>query len=250
MSITVDDGARHGRARPTSPFAELVQWWCTGGWYLVVAVATVGFASPVGFVHAAVRTRAHDLWGWAAVYVAGVVAVFVLASNAPHDGAGTPTGLLAGLQVALTVIILIVAPFHLAAVRRRVFGLRPRSGLLPAGAYRDDPAVAAVLAQRQRRADARLLATSDPRLARDLGIGRPDLGRGYNDGGLVELNTASGPVLASLLDLSPGQVRQILDLRGYGTLLTDVEDLFAYTELPFAQWDRIRERAVVVGPRG
>jgi len=54
---------------------------------------------------------------------------------------------------------------------------------------------------RARRADARRLAAVDPPLARELGIGRPNLRRGLDDGGLVELNTAPAAVIAHLCDL-------------------------------------------------
>jgi hypothetical protein len=226
---------------------RLVDWWRTGGWYVVVAIAGFGFLSPVGFVHAAIRTRARDLWAWAVLYTAAVVAVFVLSGSAPHGPTGTPTGPLAGIQVGLTILIWIAAPGQLVGVRRRVFGLRPAPAPLPEGAYRDNPAVAAVLAQRQRRAEARRLAASDPGLARELGIGRPDLRRGYDDGGLVELNTAPAAVLAAVLDLSSEQVRRITDLRGgAGPVLAGVEDLFAYTDLPYPLWDQIRERGIVL----
>jgi hypothetical protein len=234
----------------TNPATTLVRWWRTGGWYVVVAALTTGFAAPVAFVHAAVRSRAVDLWAWAIAYTTAVVSVFVLFSMAPQDAAHRATGPLPGLATALIFLIWFASSFHLAAIRRRVFGLRPVATPLPDGAYRDDPAVAAALERRQRRNDARRLAGSDPLLARELGIGRPDLRRGYDDGGLVELNTAPAPVLAAVLDLAPDQVRQITDLRDRpGAVLTTVEDLFAWTDLPYAQWDHIREHGLVLAVR-
>ena len=196
----------------------------------------------MGFLHAATRTRARDLWGWAILYIAGVLAVFVLSDLAPKTLAGTPTGPIAGIQVAVTILIWVAAPFQLAGVRRRVFGLRPAPARLPDGAYRDDPAVAVALAQRQKRAETRQLTASDPGLARELGIGGPDLRRGYDDGGLVELNTAPAPVL----ELAPGHIAQITDLRSCRTTLTSVEDLFAYTDLPYNLWEHIREHGIAL----
>ena len=232
-----------------SSVSRFVAWWCAGGWYLVVAVAGFGFLSPLGFIHAAIRTRARDLLGWAVLYSAAVLAVFVLAESAPHSNAGVPAGPLAGAQVGLNILIWVAAPWQLASVRRRVFGLRPAAAPLPKGAYSDEPAVAAVLERRHRRASARQLAASDPALARELGIGRPDLRRGYDDGGLVELNTAPPLVLATVLELAPDQVRQITALRGPGgSALASVEDLFAYADLPYLVWDHIREHAVVLVP--
>ena len=50
----------------------------------------------------------------------------------------------------------------------------------------------------------------DPALARSLGIGRPDLARGYDDGGLVDLNTASAPVIAQVCGLDAALAEAIV----------------------------------------
>ncbi len=75
------------------------------------------------------------------------------------------------------------------------------------------------------RQQARELADSNPALARELGIGRPDIPHEYDDGGLVDVNHVPGGVLASSLgltaaesctDLAPDRVDALLDLMLFG----------------------------------
>ncbi len=64
----------------------------------------------------------------------------------------------------------------------------------------------AKLRLRQRK-KARRIVRSNPALAAELGIGRPDLPRSFNDGGLVDANHAPTSLLASLpgIDLALAQ---------------------------------------------
>jgi hypothetical protein len=110
-----------------------------------------------------------------------------------------------------------------------------------------DPAVAAVLAARNRRAEARALATGDPQMARELCIGRPDLpGRSYDDGGLVDLNSAPAQAIAGMCGIDLGTAGQIVHARTVGMPFVTVDDVFSATDVPFPLWDRIRDRGVVV----
>jgi hypothetical protein len=54
---------------------------------------------------------------------------------------------------------------------------------------------AAAVAAAQRRQHARVLAKGDPVLARDLCIGRPNMPREFDGGGLVDVNHAAAPAL-------------------------------------------------------
>jgi len=90
-----------------------------------------------------------------------------------------------------------------------------------------------------------LLRASDPAAARELGIGRPDLGRGYDDGGLVDLNTASAGVITSVCGVDALLADAIVAARtrrgglfyGLGEVLIDVA-------VPSAVEGELRERAV------
>jgi hypothetical protein len=88
----------------------------------------------------------------------------------------------------------------------------------------------------------------DPLLARDLKIGRPDPPRTYDDGGLVDLNSAPAPVIAGVCAIDQATAADIAAARPPGGYLT-VDDVFSATDIPVAAWDVVRDRAVVLpGP--
>jgi hypothetical protein len=216
-------------------------WFRDGGWYFVLVILSIGLLSPVPFAHAAGRLRDRRLWLITAVYTAAVATVFVLGSQAPKDADGQVVvgGALTTVQVLLTMVIPVVACLHLRSVRRRAYRLaQPGS----------DPAVTAALARRDRRLDARRLAVQDPALARELRVGRPDLPRDYDDGGLVDLNRAPARSIAEACGIDMSAAEQLVAARvgGVGSL-GDVDDVFAYLDLPVESWDNVRERGIVIG---
>jgi hypothetical protein len=118
-------------------------------------------------------------------------------------------------------------------------------GAPPQGRDAVDPSVAAALEARERRANARRIASRDPLLARDLKIGRPDLPRTFDDGGLVDLNSASPQIIAEVCELSRTTGEEIAAARPPGGFM-GVDDVFSYTDIPVAAWDVIRDRAVAI----
>ncbi|WP_285508272.1 hypothetical protein [Actinokineospora sp. NBRC 105648] len=169
------------------------------------------------------------------VYGAVDVVLFVIAGiwggkdQNRHDPIDTVIGVVA-------VALVITACAHLRSVRREVYGV-------PATPPPVDPAIAQVLAARTRRTDARALAERDPLMARELGIGRPDLPGDYDDGGLVDLGSAPASVLAASLGLSEVEAGQIVDAQGsFGS----VDELLVRVELPLSAWERIRDRGIVI----
>ena len=125
---------------------------------------------------------------------------------------------------------------HAVFVQHRLF--RSDEGR-PAAA--SDPAVAAALARRQRRAEARQLLERDPGLAAELRIGRPDLPRQYDDGGLIDVNCVPAEVLSQLPGLSPDQVERIVTARRTTLGLSSVEDLIVYADVPPDVAESLRE---------
>jgi hypothetical protein len=212
-------------------------------WYIGVPVLTLGLLTFVPFLHAAIRLR--RVWVWLATIL------FMLVAGGAFYVSGQPEGTTSGAVDALVVIAVLGSMTGgatlLAKLRHEVYGLgRPA---LPAPsadrATTDDvdPAVRRVLQAREKRARARALVTADPLMGRELHIGRPDLEGGYDDGGLVDIASAPGNVIAGVLDLSPEQAAAIVAVRD--TAIT-VEDLFSMTDLPVSTWDRVRDRAVIV----
>ena len=74
-------------------------------------------------------------------------------------------------------------------------------------------ALTAARARMHRRQQARKLAQDDHVLARELGIGRPDVPHDYDDGGLVDANHVPGDVLASCLGLAPAESAAVIAAR-------------------------------------
>lgn len=211
-------------------------------WYFVVTIATMGLFAWVPFVHAAVRLGRKTLYARAAAFGAVAAVMFTLLSLAPKDAAGKTVGttgnLLTSVAVIMGLVVVVVACVQQVKLRRELLGLAPaeRSG--------EDPALAAALAARERRAEARKLVASDPLIARDLRIGRPDLARNYDDGGLVDLNNAPAAVIASVCGLDTATAEVIVDIRTTVGGLAAVDDVA--TVVPYAALDRVRDRAIVL----
>ncbi|MFG2110218.1 AfsR/SARP family transcriptional regulator [Micromonospora chersina] len=102
--------------------------------------------------------------------------------------------------------------------------------------------------RRLRREQARYLLHHYPAARVDLRIGRPDLLRTYDDGGLVDVNAVPDPVLATLPGLTADQRRQVaVDrwLRGpYGSL----EELAGRCHLPPAATETLRDVLLFLPP--
>ena len=109
-----------------------------------------------------------------------------------------------------------------------------------------DPAIAAVLAARGRRDQARDIVARDPMMAHELRIGRPDLDRDYDDGGLVDLNAAPASAIARVCELDPLVAQAIVRARETAGGFLDVADVFGVVDVPADRWSMVRDRAVVV----
>lgn len=193
-----------------------------------------GYLAPLPIIHAAVRLRTWTLWAAAALYTAAVILVLsatMTVTSGPVEPAevSDPPGWAAALLFGLVV----VPTAHALAVRKRVF--EPRS---------QDPAIAAALNARRRREEARAIAAGDVELARELRIGRPDLPRQFDDGGLVDLNHVPAPVIVDLLGLSQADAVQVIDARDRIGGFSSAEEVIAYTDLSPTVVDGLRERLV------
>ncbi len=223
-------------ATPTAP--SPAHWFTRGGWWFVVHVASLGILAAVPFTHAALRSRRIGHGLAAAAVLLTTVLAFLLIGTAPERPDGSAVGPASDLGGLLMVLVLIVGAVGLVVVRAQVYEPRPPTRAL-------QPAHARALAARVRRDEARRLAASDPLLARDLRIGRPDLSRGYDDGGLVDLNSAPTRVVASVCGIHPVQAERIVAARRAAGRFAAVDDVFAWADLPVGLWDQVRDRAVV-----
>ncbi|HEY3611029.1 MAG TPA: hypothetical protein VGL06_26275 [Pseudonocardiaceae bacterium] len=217
-----------------------------GRWYYVVLIATAGVFAWVPFLHAAIRLKTAKARRLALIFGALDAIIYVLTAMAPQDSQGHPTNApintISGLLALGTIIVgcIMVAP-----LRRMVYEGAPTD--TDNDPSTTDPAIKAALAARARRDEARKLAADDPLLARELHIGRPDITKTYDDGGLVDLNSAPVHVLTEACGIPAEVAAAIVDARNQRVEpFTNVDELFVMVDLPMSMWDRIRDRAVLL----
>lgn len=218
-----------------------------GLWYYVVLIGTAGVFAWVPFLHAAIKLKTVRA-RWLALTFGGLdVLMFVLLAVTPQDSQGHviagPISTVGGLLAIGTIIL---GCIMMAPLRRKVFeGVRTEAGDAQAIA---DPAIKAALAARARREEARKLAAEDPLLARELRIGRPDIAREYDDGGLVDVNSAPAHVIAEVCGIPADAAAKIVNERDrQGGQFSNVDEIFIMTDMPVSQWDRVRDRAIALG---
>ncbi|MEU5265519.1 hypothetical protein [Amycolatopsis sp. NPDC021455] len=222
-----------------SPRAARGRTWPAGWWYLPLTVLTAGLAAWAPFLHAAVVLGSTRLRWVAAAYGAVMVALLVCAA-APVDAQGNPVGTAGDVLPVIAgmgwLLLIPVACAHQWVLRRRVARGRDQ---VP------EPAIASALAARDRRSTARRIAETDPLLARELRIGRPDLARSYDDGGLVDLNSAPAEAIARCCDIplpAAGEIVRARTESGYSS----VDELLVTATVPLPAWDRIRDRGLTL----
>ena len=198
-----------------------VAWASTPVWSL-------GFLSFVPFlVNAAIQRRRPD-WAVFAAYLAATIGM-ILAINlhAPNGAVGGYVIALAGCAAIHTAILF--RPGKEAAPRP----IGPRK--------RNRAALAHARGRAELRKDARHLVKDNPDMARDLRIGRPDLPREYDDGGLVDVNHVPGTVLSGSLGLTPAEVSDVLAAREKLGRFGSPEEVCAYTSLSPDRVDALRD---------
>lgn len=213
----------------------------TGKWYFVITLVSVGLLSAVPFFHAASRLQRPSLRTVGAAFAAVGLLSFAMVGSAPTNDSGEVTGWLSSLGSTLALGNMFVASLLLIGLRRQVYDavlIRPPS--------RNQGAMSDVGEARRRRGEARRLAAADPMMARELGIGRPDLDR-YDDGGLLDLNVASVDQLVTLCGLRRDHAARVVDARTAIGRFLSIEDAIVYGQLSEDETELLRERGVVIG---
>ncbi len=202
-----------------------------------VPVWSIGFLSFVPFLAFAVTNRRKLDWAVFAAYLAATIAMIVaIGAVNSNSNAGGAVG---GFIIALAGC----AAIHSAVLFRPGRGQQVPIPPGPAGmAERNREAVAEAKSRIEARKKARHLVDSNPALARDLRIGRPDLPRNYDDGGLIDVNNCPGQALAGGLGLAPAEVSDVLAARDrLGGRFSSADELCAYPALTPDRVDRLRD---------
>jgi DNA-binding SARP family transcriptional activator len=189
----------------------------------LLPIIICSFGSWIYFVYAGIRREEKRQFVVATGYaVLFAMAVFIAALNpSPPDSQDlNPTEWLAFTMFAA---IAVAAAVH-GAVLASHPGDSPRS--------------------RNLRDQARQFAAFDPQRARSLGIGRPDLMRAFDDGGLVDVNHVPGHELARLAGLSSEQAHGIVIDRLNRGPYARPEDLVVRGVLPMRTLNRLSSRLI------
>jgi DNA-binding SARP family transcriptional activator len=102
------------------------------------------------------------------------------------------------------------------------------------------------LQQQVRREQALQLAAEHPALARQLAIGRPDVARSYDDGGLVDINAVHEYVFSRLPYVTRQQAQRIVAERESHGPFTSVDDLVSRRLLSATLVDALRDILIVI----
>ncbi|MFI0349879.1 ComEA family DNA-binding protein [Actinomadura sp. 9N407] len=182
---------------------------------------TLGYATPFIFAAAALWRRSAHLLVASVAYIGVFALMLTLLAGTDEKTGDTP-----GMVGVLTFLLAIVGCGHAFLIRRKVFDPDGLSGV------DNEAAIERVRRQRTLRQRARELSDRDPGLARELGIGRPDLPRQYNDGGLVDVNHAPAEVLTLLPGITPELAIKIERVRAETGGFMSAEELAALAGLP------------------
>lgn len=190
--------------------------------------------SPLGLgawtpIYAGMRARRRLWWLLGVIWSVIVLAGWVAAIASGGGAAG-------GLLIILGWVGGAATSFAIRSEYRRAVGAV------------GSPFDTAMLGARRRLADrdrARRLAREQPALARELGVGRPDL-PGAQDAGLIDVNAAPAGTLARLPGVDAALAAQIVQLRGDGEGFSSVEDLGAALDLDASVVEDLRDRVVCI----
>jgi hypothetical protein len=224
--------SRPSRGRPDTqpslvPFVPVQQGAPEGIGWAMIPLLTCGFGTSPAFVYVAARQRSARSWRLAAGYGVATGVVFLpLAVGLPL------------LTMLLLMINWVVGSVHAFAERPKAFPSRtPRDHL-------NQHAIEVARYRRGLRAEARRLVAEDPELANDLRIGRPELPRAYDDGGLIDVNHASAESLAMLPELTPEMIQRIVRLRAEQGGFVSAAELALLADLPHDLVNRIADYVI------
>jgi len=220
-------------ARNTLPYAANVVRTTParfrGKAWLLFAVVPFGLTTWAAFLYIGIRARRSRWLAWAAVYAAGLAAFLTL------DTADGRNGAVAGAAAAIGLLTWFGGFVHATVVSnaavRRISG-RPDGAALDAARLR-----------MERRAEGRRLAAAQPALAREVGVGRPDV-PGGDDYGLVDINHASPAGLATLPGVTDELASRITDMRAQVGGFSSVDDLGLVLDLPPSLVDQLRDTTI------
>lgn len=192
----------------------------------------------------------HVSMGWRLESRYGNQIVFVRGGQTNHAAHAIITLLLCGAWLPVWILLAVIDSEKrmILAVDEQGHMLQgglPYTGFPPAPPRLNGNAHAIAVANMRRnlRYQAREHAR-DTVLARDLRIGRPDLPRQYDDGGLIDFNHAPAEVLTAITGITPELAEHIVQIRNKVIGFSSAEELAAVAALPPHLTPEIREYGI------
>jgi DNA uptake protein ComE-like DNA-binding protein len=213
---------------PLTSSPQPMSRWRGKAWLLLAI--PLGFTTWAAFLYVGIRARRPRWLGWAAVYGAMLAGYLVL--DAPAHPGGTAESIAAGLAI-------------LTWIGGGVHAVVISSDAVSRIGTRNDPAMDAARQRIAQRAQGRRLLATQPELAREVGVGRPDL-TDARDYGLVDINHCPAAVIARLPGMTAELASQIAAKRGESGGFSSVEDLGLLLDLPLGTVDALRDLTVFV----
>jgi len=204
-------------------------------WWTSVPVWSLSFLSFAPFLAFAVIQRRKRDWAVFAGYLLATVALVATGVSVNPDSNAA-----AGALGTFMIVLAGCAAIH-ACILFRPGRARPAQPALAAARRRNQEAVRGARVRMERRNDARRMVQANPALARELRIGRPDLPRQYDDGGLADINRVPGYVLAAALGLTQQEVTNLIAARDKLGKFSTADELRDYAELPPGRVDELRD---------
>ena len=169
------------------------------------------------------------------VFAAVEVLAFVLVGISPKDEEDVPTDVTGNLGGALLLSLWLGGIATMIWLLVRTAQRNARDTL---------PGVAAELERRRLRQEYRELAAQDPALAVRIGVGRPDLARDFDDGGLLDLNNVGRDHLLRGLPMAAEEAQRVAEARDLLGRFVSVEEVGSYALLPDPTTERLRDIAI------
>ncbi|HEV2638871.1 MAG TPA: helix-hairpin-helix domain-containing protein [Actinocrinis sp.] len=213
--------------------------------WALVPLLSAGIFSCVPFFARAVMTKRRADRCVAAVYLGATVLMGVsVAIGGPTRSTDSVVNAFSAIGGLLAILLAGVGSVH-AWLTYRAPTAAP--AWAAAAAPTADPSAHALAAARnaaKHREEARKILQTDPVLARDLRIGRPDLAREYDDGGLVDVNHAPADTIARALSWSLDDAKKIVAARTQTGGFSSAAELSAYSTLDPYKIDAVADLMV------
>ena len=213
-------------------------------WLWAVPVFSCGLLAAASPFAIAVKTRSAAAWRWTVAVAALSFAGFALLGSPPEDTTTmrTTVGMLCAAAAMMIGAVWSSVKWPEVAAASRT-SIPPVATSSTAG---NASAIAAVEAARRKRREAREIAARDPQMARELSIGRPDLARHFDDGGLVDVNSAPAEVFVHAFGWPTEVADGIVRARDTVGRFQAAEDLVLLAGVGQVAFDAVQDRLLLL----